>query len=244
MYTFFTILAYASLACMLIALWKPRVFPLKNPTKFKAVAFYLVAFIFFFLLSEAAVPDKETRVTKQPPTQDRLASSSGKVAWQKVSQETVSMAENGRDRIIITIVPAEGQEKAKQEDLLLTATGLASSLQKETDVPVVVVRFISQETGNALSEPLLANVVYIPDGKGFDGASSEASEWETLQAAKRGFTKQELEYLKLWGEMFLAYQSSTGTRAADLDKMISKELGVKAGTLNPFANRLEEIPGK
>ena len=55
-----------------------------------------------------------------------------------------------------------------------------------------------------------------------------------LDAAPRGFTAKELEYLRLWAELRSSYQTSDGlTDDARLRAAIAKRMGIKEGSLRP-----------
>lgn len=242
-YTVFSFLAYAALACLVIALWKPRIYPLKNPTRAKAAGFYLVAFIVFFVLSGFGGPGDSQRGTLSPSAlQEAGQPASDKVATLSVlKKEKVAMPGNGRNRLQVTLCMYEDQAGATQQDLVSIATREAMKYQKESGAPVVLLSLVSQKAENALGEMPLAHVVYIPDGKGFDGASKATSPWETLRAAKRGFSESELKYLHLWAKNYRNYQSSSGAREKALDAAVSAELGVAPGTIKPFDNTLEPV---
>jgi hypothetical protein len=240
------IFALAALLCALAALWKPRLYPFKNPTRLKSAAFYLAIFFFCLLVSGSFAP-APTPEEPLPAMTDGLASppSGGVLAWEEISRVTVPSPANGRDRLIVTIMPAEDQTGARQQELLTTATGVAVKTQKETGAPVVLVILLCQRAENAFGEPPLAQAVYIPDGKGFDGADEGAPEpWESLQAAQRGFSKRELEYLAHRAAMYKEFQGHSGLREKELDEAISRLMGVNPGSLNPMNNAMLEVaPG-
>lgn len=78
-------------------------------------------------------------------------------------------------------------------------------------------------------------MTYIPDGKGYNG-QQDIGPWDNLRAAERGFTAQELEYLRLWADMREDFQSGGMTREKELDAAISAKMGVEPGSLNPHYN--------
>ena len=155
-------------------------------------------------------------------------------------KEKVPMPKNGRNRLQMTLSMNEKQAEATQQDLLSVATREAIRYQKESGFPVVMLHLVCQKAENSLGEMPLAQVVYIPDGKGFDGDSS-ISPWETLRVAKRGFSASEQQYLQLWAKYYRQYQASSGLREKDLDAAISKELGIAPGSMRPFDNTLEAV---
>ena len=243
MYTVLSFLAYAALACVVVALWKPRIYPFKNPGRLKAAGFYFVAFLVFFLFSSLAGPGDSERGTLSPGSlsENGKAGSGEVMTWTLLSREIVAMPKTGRDRLRVTICPTGAQASASREALTSLATEAAVQFHKESGVPVVILNVICQQADNALAEAQLAQVVYIPDGKGFDGVSDAAPTWETLRVAKRGFSDMELKYLQLWAQKYRQYQSHSGVRTKELDADISAELGAAPGSLQPFANILEAV---
>lgn len=238
MYTLLSLLAYAALALTLLAFLKPQLYPLKNPNKFKASGFYFCIFVILFVLSGAVAPQKQPAVPQQERLEDVVEKSPAEtLAWTETTRQRVHMPATGRDRLLITLIPDKGQEILRQRDLLDLAMLTAMSAYKESAVPIIVVRLLAAPAGDSP----LAQVIYIPDGKGYDGTSEAASAWETFRAAKRGFTAQELEYMRLWSELFRQYQSPSGLRTQDLDAAISEQLGIPSGSLQPFANAPEDI---
>ena len=242
MYTLLSFLAYAALACVVVALWKPRIYPFKNPTRVKAAGFYTIAFLAFFLFSGLAGSDAPERGTLSPGAlSENGQTASGEAGtWTLISQETIAMPANGRDRLLVTISPA-AQSSADRNLLQSLATKAAVQYQQESGAPVVMLNMICQQADSPLGEAQLAQVVYIPDGKGFDGDSDADPLWETLRVARRGFSEMELKYLQLWARNYRLYQSSSGVNEKELDKAVSAELGVPAGSLQPFANILEAV---
>ena len=105
---------------------------------------------------------------------------------------------------------------------------------------MVIVNLICQEADNDLARRLLAQVVYIPDGKGFDG-TGDSGQWETLRAAQRGFTQQELAYLNAYGELYNDFHSATGLMEKELDAAASARAEVAPGSMRPFDNKLETV---
>lgn len=241
MYAFLSFLAYASLACIVLALWKPRIYPFKNPGRLKGAGFYLLAFLVFFFLSGIVEPgDKERGTLSLSELGDRAALSSKAIPWTVIEEKRVSMPASGRDRLQLTICPGEEQAGADQRALLAAATEAALRYQKESGLPVVMVNMICQKAEAALGAPLLAQVVYIPDGKGFDGVTEAGKEWETLRVATRGFSAAELQYMQLWASKYRLFQGASGLLAEELDAAVSAELGIRPGSLTPFDNVLED----
>ena len=252
MYSLFSLLSYLSLACAVIALWKPYLYPFKNPTKAKAAGLYFAAFIVFFVLGGEG---KSEKAQQDSPVNSAATGAAvapvvpGKaLAWTEVARESTPMPANKRDRLQVAIIPMQDQATATDKELLATVTEAAKHFQKESNAPVVVVNLFCQQAENAFGELQLAQAVYIPDGKGFDGTvpdvkgvAAAETEWETLRVAKRGFTPKELEYMKLRAEMYKDYQSSTGIQDKELDAAISKKLGVPAGSLKPESNALKSV---
>lgn len=232
---------------MCFALWRPeKMYPFKEPTWIKAVGFYFAVAVVLFVLASSLsshVPETpEAQSAGQAQSEDRaLPAATGPLTWKELERERVPVPGNGRDWLVLTIVPDEDQERAGQKELLATATSVAVKMQKESGAPIVIVNLICQEADNDLAQRLLAHVVYIQDGKGYDGAE-ETGQWETLRAAGRGFTKAELEYLKAYGELYNSFHSATGFREKELDAAVSERLNIAPGSLRPFANKLETAP--
>lgn len=243
MYTVFSFLAYAALACIFVALWSPRIYPLKNPTTLKAAGFYLVAFVVFFVLSGFVGSGDSKKGTFVPSAlkEGGAAASEKANALTVLKKEKITMPKNGRDRLQVTLGMFEKQAAVTQQDLLALVTKAAVAHQKESGAPVVVVTLVCQKAENALGEAQLAQAIYIPDGKGFDGAGAAGTPWETLRVAKRGFSPSELSYLQLWAKRYQQYQSWTGVKEKELDAAISAELKVAPGSVQPFANTLEAV---
>lgn len=229
---------------MCYALWRPeRMYPFKEATWIKAVGFYFAIAVVLFILasslsSEVAQPTDAQGAAADPAGDRTLPAATGPLLWRESEKEQIPVPGSGRDWLVMTIVPDEDQSRAGQRELLETATSVAVKMQKESGAPVVVVNLICQEADNDLARRLLAHVVYIPDGKGYNGAE-ETGQWETLRAAKRGFTEAELEYLKAYGELYGGFLTATGLRQKELDAAASERLGIEPGSLHPFDNPLE-----
>ena len=96
-------------------------------------------------------------------------------------------------------------------------------------------RFQKINREHTYGEPQLAYVVYVADGLGMTG-KTPGKIWEFLDAAPRGFTAQELQYLRLWAEMRGKYQSGGTTNEEKLEAAIAKKIGIKPGSLKPHMN--------
>lgn len=239
MHTLLNLLALAALIGMCIAFWKPGFPPFKSGSRLKSAGFYLVAALAFYVMAGSSAPETDESGAPEPFA---AAESGVPLAWKETSREEVAMPATGRDRLLLTIVPAEEQMTAGQADLLATAMDAALAIQKEHKAPVLVVNLLSQQGPSSLASPLLAQAVYIPDGKGFDGNGSDEPAWESALAAKRGFLPEELQYLSLWAEQYMDYQGPSGTKEVELDAAISAIMGIPAGSLRPFANQPGPAP--
>ena len=166
----------------------------------------------------------------------------GKPLAIRIVNQKESAQSNGRKRLNIMIVPAEDQSNATQADLLATAVIMAVQAQEKTEAHIVNVTMNCQQAENSFGELQLALVTYIPDGMGINGKTRD-KRW-TFSAAPRGFTKPELQYLKLWAEMRDNYQTGGTTDEEKLEAAIAKKMGIKPGSLNPHLNIREPIDGK
>ncbi|MDL2216488.1 DUF4875 domain-containing protein, partial [Desulfovibrio sp. OttesenSCG-928-M14] len=205
---------------------------------------YLGLFLLFVVLAGSCSTDEKIAPEADQGTKFSVTAgerpAGGVLKWKENSRREVPM-QNGRTRLMLTISPLDDQSGATRQDLLSTATGAAMRYQKESGLPVVIVSLAPREVTDGPAEPLLAHVVYIPDGKGFDGLDEGQPQWESLRAAERGFTQAELEYLKLWGELYQQYQGRSGLQAEELDAAISAKLELAPGTLKPFDNKLQDV---
>lgn len=157
-----------------------------------------------------------------------------------IEKKDVPRAVTQRHRLDVTIVPEGDQSAATQDDLAATVMEAAKRFQGESGVPVVTVNMLCQKAVNAWGEDQLAIAVYIPDGKGYDGKEAKGP-WDMVMAAPRGFTKQELQYLRLWAEMRGSFQKGGQTDEEALDAAISKKMGVEPETLEPHLNYLQPV---
>lgn len=145
-----------------------------------------------------------------------------------------------RNRLDVTIVVNADQSKAEQDDLLATVMTAAMDYQKASGLPVVTVKMISQRASNPYGELQLAIATYIPDGKGYSG-EQEIGPWDTLMATERGFTTQELEYMRNWADMRTQFMDANGkVNDAALDTAISEKMGIAAGSLTPHYNFMDK----
>ena len=150
---------------------------------------------------------------------------------------------NGRNRLTITIIPAQDQSKATQADLAATAVAVATTAHQNTKAPIVTVNMKCQQAANGFGELQLAYVVYVPDGLGMDG-KTPGKVWESLDAAPRGFTKQELQYLRLGAEMRAQFKDKNDELDENkLKAAIAKKMGIKPGSLQPHMNMREPVKG-
>lgn len=157
-----------------------------------------------------------------------------------LKKEVTERAATKRNRLSVTIAPTADQSRAAQADLVDTVKAAAQKLQQESGLPVVTVNMICQRAANAYGELQLAIVSYIPDGKGYDGKQTKGP-WDNLMAAERGFTAQELEYLRLWAEMRGQFQKGGETDEEALGKAIAKRMKIKPDTVQPHMNFMQAM---
>lgn len=150
--------------------------------------------------------------------------------------KVIQKPSTGRHRLEMTILPKVGQETATQADLISTVMHVAHEAYKKTGVPVIEVNMLAQNTGNAWADKQLAFIVYIPDGKGYDG-QEDADIWDNAMACERGFTADELTYLQLWGKLRTKYLDPT-TDTIPLDK----EEALNAEIVKTMGKELETDP--
>lgn len=193
----------------------------------------------FFLVPQAFAKTMEERANDSA-AQTTLGGTP--LAYKEVGRNTVERAAIKRNHLDVVIVPTGDQSQATQADLAATVMQAAMATQNETGLPVVTVNMLCQNTGDSYADMQLALATYIPDGKGFSG-NDVTPVWETVMVAGRGFTEQELQYLRLWGEMRGQYQKDGRTDDDSLDNAIHKIMGLESGTLkphyNPMSNKLE-----
>lgn len=147
----------------------------------------------------------------------------------------------GRLRITAELLPTGDQQAVTQADLAATVMAACERLAAEKSAQVVTVKLLCQEAANSYGEPQLAYAVYIPDGKGIDGKTS-GPVWQTLDAAPRGFSPQELQYLRLWAELRGQFQTPDGlTDEPRLKAAIARRMGIEDGSLKPHLNLREPV---
>lgn len=163
------------------------------------------------------------------------------LAYTEIKKETNTTAAINHHRLYVTITPNTDQSKATQADLAATVMTAAMAYQEESGLPVVNVNMVSQQASNPYGELQLAIASYIPDGKGYNG-EQEIGPWDKVMATTRGFTNQELEYLRNWADMrtlFMNVNEQVNDEA--LDAAISKKMGVAAESLTPHYNFLSKV---
>lgn len=239
------LIAFACLAGLLFFFKKPTFTPFRTgAVGIKTTALYAGLFLCFILMAGAVSGPDGQKAAEQSAQSAATAKvgqrpEGGLLQWEEVLRREVPM-KNGRDRLELLIAPLGDQSGALRRDLLSTATDAAVKIQEQSGVPVVIVSLVPRKSETPGADPLLAHVVYIPDGKGFDGDLQGQPQWETLRAAKRGFSSAELEYLLLWQELRKDFQGRSGLQFQELDAAVSEKLGLAPGTLTPFDNRLED----
>lgn len=148
---------------------------------------------------------------------------------------------SGRVHVKMTLRPADDQTTATQADLTATVMMAAIMAMEETRAHTVTVTLIAQLALKASDEIPLARAVFIPDGRSFDG-KSPSSVWPTLEAAPRGFTAKELEYLRLRAGLRSRYQTPDGlTDEASLQAAITRHMGIRRDSLGPPRNECRPV---
>ena len=155
--------------------------------------------------------------------------------WKEAARSVVEGSADKRERLEVIIIPDEEQRLAIQPRLAATIKEAAEQFHQETGLPVITVRLLCQYTGDEQADAPLATGTYIPDGRGYDGASS-LGRWDKLMAVYRGFTLSEREYLRLWAEMQDRFRKNGKLDEAALDAAVSKQLGIAAGTSEAHMN--------
>ena len=113
----------------------------------------------------------------------------------------------------------------------------ARQFQVELGVDAVDVRLICQKAASSFGELQLARAWYRPSREG----------WRDLSAAPRGFSDQELEYLRLWAELRGRFQTADGLTVVDFktDRVTAEEAPRRAEVyrtqLNAYAGALAKI---
>lgn len=248
-----TAVFFLALALGVTSLITPRAALLcRNKTRLKGLVSWLAVALVAFGVIAYLAPKPPTPTAEAPAAPAVVAEAPAAPAQEKAETVPVSaepvvtghplpvrVVENtsyervGRLRVKLTLLPAGDQAAATQADLTATVMAAAIQAAKENRAQVVTVTLICQQAANAFGEVQLGYAVYIPDGKGVDG-KSPGPVWQMLDAAPRGFTAKELEYLRLWAELRSSYQTPDGlTDDARLRAAIAKRMGIKEGSLRP-----------
>jgi len=246
-FTVFVLLMLTCLILALVSIFTPRLaLPFKHKTRPKSFGFWLSMAIVCLVVSGLFAPaQSKTDVQQLPSNQTAQSQTSPKatetlLAYREVSRDKTVRPAIKRDRLEVIIVPVGDQSKATQADLAATAMRAAEAAQKETGLPVVTAIMLCQRIGSPFAERQLALARYIPDGKGISG-SQPGSQWESVMASERGFTAQELEYLRLWGELRGSYQKDGVTDDKALSTAIHKKMGLEPDTLKPHFNVMQKV---
>lgn len=179
--------------------------------------FILILALFIFL------PKKNE--TKKDEIQTNILS------YTLVNKEINTSATLGRDRLYVTVAATGNQEQATQQDLINTAIHAAMTYAGEQ--PVIIVVLNSQNTGSVWADKLLSAVTYAPDGKGYSGQDTTPKFFDA-RACKRGFTQDELTYLRLWSELRQKYlDPRTDGVALDKEEILEAEIEQKMGKKLP-----------
>lgn len=263
MQTLYGLVQYIELFCVFmifVSVFTPKTaFFLKTPTKKRAacfwggVAFLLLLFMSFVFKDEIKQSAKNRESASEQISEKSEVSPTIDTApavikgiplnYTVLKRDEEVRASIKRNRLRLTIIPTQDQSAASQADLAATVVSVAIQEQKKSGIPVVIVNMLCQQAANSYGELQLAHAVYIPDGKGFDGKTAKPV-WETLSAAPRGFTAQELEYLRLWAEMRGDFQKNGMTDEQALKAAISQRMGMTVESLNPHFNVLEPLEKK
>lgn len=225
----FAVIFLASGVLAVVSFFKPgAAFFLREKTRQKSILSYLGIALLSFAGGIAFAPSTPTQGERSLPGQP--------LPYAIVEQKEEVRAAIGRNRLYASIIPQVDQSAATQADLISTVMEAAIALQKKSGLPIVSVKMIAQSTGNPYSERLLASAVYIPDSKGYNG-EQKIGPWDTLRAARRGFTALELEYFRLWGTLLDNFTRSDGTLDEDsLTKAIYERMGIEPGSISPHGN--------
>ena len=169
--------------------------------------------------------------TQAPAAEPMLAEATvPAVKGHPLAVKKVSVEKKG-DTATIILVPA-GSQAAAQADLAATVMAAARQFQVELGVDAVDVRLICQKASSSFGELQLARAWYRPSREG----------WRDLSAAPRGFSDQELEYLRLWAELRGRFQTADGlTDEPRLKAAIARRMGIKDGSLTPHLNLREPV---
>ena len=126
---------------------------------------------------------------------------------------------NPRDMHIFWITPTTHSEKVTYADLISTVMTAADKYYKEKEnVPIIKVFMRMDEQTAQFYDPTIASITYIPDKKGIDGVS-ESPVWNDAVARQRGFSSDEVDYLLIFDEIALKYNSAEELRAEIANRM-------------------------
>lgn len=163
------------------------------------------------------------------------------LTWEEVRKEETTLPPESRKKLSVTIVPTvKDQSTATQKDFWATLVQAAEKYQKQTGYPIISLKIIGQKADNQSGEGVLASATFIPDEKGYDGKEPKGP-WDAPLAAKRGYTEQELKYLRLWAELLENYQKGNSTDEKALAAEIEKKMEIIPGSVDPHSNALREV---
>lgn len=211
----------------------------KKKTRLRGFLGWLgIGLVFILGLGMVVGPQPEAPATDAPaatqaPAADTApdVATESEIAGRPLAVKKVSV-ENKGDTATIILVPAGSQAAATQADLAATVMAAARQFQVELGVDAVDVRLICQKASSSFGELQLARAWYRPSREG----------WRDLSAAPRGFSDQELEYLRLWAELRGRFQTADGlTDEPRLKAAIAKRMGIKDGSLTPHLNLREPV---
>lgn len=253
------------MAC--ISLFFPRAaFFLKNPTRWKAagawvalciITFFVIAFGFGDELKQHNAQSKAKTSTEAVSVANAAEAApvwditkAKPLPYAIIDFDMERRAATGRNkasvRIILATVDAAGNVKEipdtsqfTKEQLAATVIAAAKYAAQQSKAHFVGVALLSQfDAGYATTQLAVAD--YAPDGKGVSGRDNW--QWQMVQAAENGLTKQEVAMQSLWGKLRDQYQTPMGTDEAALSAAISKELGIPAEQVNIAYKPLLEVP--
>lgn len=205
----------------------------KKKTRLRGFLGWLgIGLVFILGLGMVVGPQPEAPATDAPAAEPAQAEATvPAVTGHPLAVKKVSVEKKGETATII-LVPAGSQAAATQTDLTATVMAAARRFQVELGVDAVDVRLICQKAASSFGELQLARAWYRPSREG----------WRDLSAAPRGFSDQELEYLRLWAELRGCFQTADGlTDEPRLKAAIAKRMGIKAGSLTPHLNLREPV---
>lgn len=195
----------------------------------------LAAGLVFFVLMVMFVPT-------QPGTDAASTSEATAPAGPPASAEAAAPAQPAGHPLPVRLRSLKPYER--QGRLRITAELLPTGDQQavtQADLAATVMAACEQQAANSYGELQLAYAVYIPDGKGIDG-KTPGPVWQTLDAAPRGFSPQELQYLRLWAELRGQFQTPDGlTDEPRLKAAITSRMGIEDGSLKPHLNLREPV---